>query len=369
MKRISFCVICQKSFKNSASLASHRYRFHKSTDQMSGKEITSKPVDEDIKRKRIQRNDYISDQADNTIRNKEIVKKRPLVIEETSDDSDVEINRGCKRMRSFYEIFNDFNLSFKEQCDEYIKKLRFKAAQREKNRNEKLDREIEKHNMNGKEESVVKLESDESEDWEERRRTPSIRDVEGRCLVHEVILESLEKKGDRRFKKIEDSLDYLYKENSFIGTPYIEMALYNAFEIRNLFMEDNRKAIQFKIKELRNAAWYASALFECNGSITEEEHNLLDTLRDASIFEARTLLDENYEVLKSMFTQIPNLETLQSHFIKMKEIYDSEYLKIKNFPNDDEISETESESSKRENEDGSPERSDDDFSKLSSPYF
>ena len=38
--------------------------------------------------------------------------------------------------------------------------------------------------------------------------------------------------------------------------------------------------------------------------------------------------------------QIPNLETLQSHFIKMKEIYDSEYLKIKNFPNDDETAET-----------------------------
>ena len=136
------------------------------------------------------------------------------------------------------------------------------------------------------------------------------------------------------------------------------MALYNALEIRNLFMEDNRKAIQFKIKELRNAAWYASGLFECVGTITEEEHNLLDKVRHASIFEARTLLDENYEVLKSMFTQIPNLETLQSHFIKMKDEYDSEYLKIKNFPNDDEISETESESSKREND--SSERSDDD---------
>ena len=349
------CHVCNKSYVNKNSLAAHKSRYHKIN------EITSKPVDEDIKRKRIQRNDYISDQADNTIKNKEIVKKRPLVMEETSDDSDVEINRGCKRMRSFYEIFNDFNLSFKEQCDEYIKKLRFKAAQREKNRNEKLDREIEKHNMNGKEESIVKLESDESEDWEERRRTPSIRDVEGRCLVHEVILESLEKKGDRRFKKIEDSIDNLYKENSFIGTPYIEMALYNAFEIRNLFMEDNHKAIQFKIKELRNAAWYASGLFECVGNITEEEHSLLDNLRHASIFEARALLDENYEVLKSMLIQIPNLETLKSHFLKMKEEYDSEYLQTKNTPNDAETAETDSEST--ENEGDSSERSDDDSSK------
>ena len=62
--------------------------------------------------------------------------------------------------------------------------------------------------MNGKEESVVKLESDESEDWEERRRTPSIRDVEGRCLIHEVILERLEKTSNRKFKKIEDRIDY-----------------------------------------------------------------------------------------------------------------------------------------------------------------
>ena len=177
-------------------------------------------------------------------------------------------------------------------------------------------------------------------------------------------MESLKKKGDRRFKKIED---YVYKDNSFIGTPYVEMALYNALEIRNLFMEDNRKAIQFKIKELRNAAWYASGLFECVGSITEEEHNLLDKVRHASIFEARTLLDENYEVLKSMFTQIPNLETLQSHFIKMKDEYDSEYLKIKNFPYDDEISETESESSERENEDDSDDDSTKSDKKENSP--
>ena len=123
------CQLCNKSYVNKNSLAAHKSRYHKR------KEIISRSVDEDAKTKRIQRNGYLSDESDNTVKSKEIVKKRPLVMEETSDDSDIEINRGYKRMRSFYEIFNDVNLSFKEQCDEYVNKLRFKAAQREKNRN------------------------------------------------------------------------------------------------------------------------------------------------------------------------------------------------------------------------------------------
>ena len=63
------CSVCNKSYVNKNSLAAHKSRYHKR------KEITSKPVDEDIKRKRIQRNDYILDQAENTVKSKEIVKK------------------------------------------------------------------------------------------------------------------------------------------------------------------------------------------------------------------------------------------------------------------------------------------------------
>ena len=80
------CHVCNKSYVNKNSLAAHKSRYHKR------KEIISRSVDEDAKTKRIQRNGYLSDESDNTVKSKEIVKKRPLVMEETSDDSDVEIN-------------------------------------------------------------------------------------------------------------------------------------------------------------------------------------------------------------------------------------------------------------------------------------
>ena len=115
------CSVCNKSYVNKNSLAAHKSRYHKR------KEITSKPVDEDIKRKIIQRNDHILDQAENTVKSKEIVKKRPLVMEETSDDSDVEINRDYKRMRSSEGTSTDSNLSTEEDCDEYINRVRLET--------------------------------------------------------------------------------------------------------------------------------------------------------------------------------------------------------------------------------------------------
>ena len=52
---------------------------------MSGKEIISKPVDEDLMKKRIQRYDYLSDESINTedmekskLMNKKLSKKRPM---------------------------------------------------------------------------------------------------------------------------------------------------------------------------------------------------------------------------------------------------------------------------------------------------
>ena len=182
------CPVCNKSYVNKNSLAAHKSRYHKR------KEITSKPVYEDIKRKIIQRNDNILDQAENTVKSKEIVKKRPLVMEETSDDSDVEINRGYKRLLSSEGTSTDSNLSTEEDCDEYINRVRLETRKNlRKWKKKKIARKLERQNMEKKEESIPKLGNDESEDQEKRHTTPSIRDVEGRCLIHEVILERLEK--------------------------------------------------------------------------------------------------------------------------------------------------------------------------------
>ena len=125
------CTICKKFFSSKNSLRTHKSRFHNGKilplQSTFGGVITAR---RDINRKRYPCIQDISDESTDTegiekskLMNKKLSKKRPLVMEETSDDSDVEINRRYKRIRSFYEIFYDPNLSFGDQCDEYINKL------------------------------------------------------------------------------------------------------------------------------------------------------------------------------------------------------------------------------------------------------
>ena len=123
--------------------------------------------------------------------------------------------------------------------------------------------------MEKKEESIPKLGNDESEDQEERHTTPSIRDVEGRCLIHEVILERLEKTSNRKFKEIEDCIDYICKENSLSVIPYMEKCMYNSVEIQDLFKDNNHKAIQLNIEKLKNGAKYALGFFKSHGNLTD----------------------------------------------------------------------------------------------------
>ena len=81
-----------------------------------------------------------------------------------------------------------------------------------KYQNKRIARKLEKQIMDEKEESITKLGNDESEEKEESHTNPSIRDVECRSLLHEIILESIEKKADRKFKEIEDSIEYILKK-------------------------------------------------------------------------------------------------------------------------------------------------------------
>ena len=109
----------------------------------------------------------------------------------------------------------------------------------------------------------------------------AIRDLEGRCAVHEIILEGLEKRENRKIKEIKDALEY--KEDILNDLPYTEFVVYHTVEIQDLFKENNYKSIQFKIDKLQNAAKFASNLLTSLGKLTQEEQSLLDTLSDASI--------------------------------------------------------------------------------------
>ena len=183
MKKISFCSICKKTYKNAKTLASHRYNFHRAEKQITnsgdGKVLPSESTfgsvstsRRDIKRKRYPSSQDFSNESTDTedmekskLMNKKLSKKRPMSMEETSDNSEVEINRGYKRMRSSEGTSTDSNLSTEEDCDEYINRVRLETRKKlRKWKKKRIARKLEKQNMEKKKESIPKLGNSESED-------------------------------------------------------------------------------------------------------------------------------------------------------------------------------------------------------------
>ena len=340
------CYICKKSYANKASLAAHKSRYHRSTEKISngvdGKVLLSQSTFGDSISSRGEHiKENLSDESEDTdesentddsqkskFKVKNVMKKRYLT-DEMSEDSEVEHKRGNKRMRSLEDILSS-NKPFKEQADEYLNNLqRENQTLSEANQKNRIARELEEQNTADKEETITELGKDQRNEPEKRNINTSIRNVEGRCLIHELVLEDLEKK----YKDLKDSQGY--KEVISIGIPYMEIVLYNSVEIRDLFKENNYKGIQFSIEKLRNAAKFASQFFTCLGNITHEDHNLLDTLSESSIFDARSLLDQNYSSLKSMFTELPAFDILKDTVTKIKEGASSKHGRDISFHNKD----------------------------------
>ena len=222
------CYICNKSYVNKNSLAAHKSRYHKrkedSSNRVDGKDLPSAfgsviTPSRDVNRTRYRNNQDLSDEAENImdsekvkLMGKKLTKKRPVASEETSEDSDIDSKGGYKRRRSSNEIYSDSDLISGESAGEYInrvrrkqrkfnrnyerKKIARKLEQQNKDEKEESMRELTEQNKDEKEESITKLGNDESEEDEGNHTKQSIRDIECRGLVHEVILESIEKKAD-----------------------------------------------------------------------------------------------------------------------------------------------------------------------------
>ena len=101
----------------------------------------------------------------------------------------------------------------------------------------------------------------------------------------------------------------------------MEKYFYNSLELRNLFRENKYDVIKFKIAELRKAAFITSKGLT---DLTEEQRELLNDLSNASIFDARNLLEQNYATLKSIFTAWPPYEIVKDIVTEVKEDLTSE---------------------------------------------
>ena len=146
------CPICNKVFSSINSLRTHKSRFHRSKkkilnnadkkvspSQSTFGRVISRRV---INRKRYPSNQDLSDKAENVVDSgkaklmgKKLTKKRPVVSEETSEDSDIDSKRGYKRRKTFKEIyaehekecgdktFKEIRADHKKECDEYFKTI------------------------------------------------------------------------------------------------------------------------------------------------------------------------------------------------------------------------------------------------------
>merc|ERR1712013_598203 len=111
-------------------------------------------------RTRYRNNQDLSDEAENImdsekvkLMGKKLTKKRPVVSDETSEDSDIDSKGGYKRRRSSDEIYSNSDLISGESAGEYINRVRRKC--RTFNRNyegKKIARKLEKQNIDEKEE-------------------------------------------------------------------------------------------------------------------------------------------------------------------------------------------------------------------------
>ena len=146
--------------------------------------------------------------------------------------------------------------------------------------------------------------------------------MKGKGQINTRKLNDLEEDNRTVFKEIEGIKTSLrHKKDKPNGIQFMEKVFHNSLEIQHLFKENKYDVIKFNIEKLRNAALAASKGL---ADVTEEQQELLDDLSNASIFEARNLLGQNYTTLKSIFTTLPPYENVNDLVTEVKEDLTSE---------------------------------------------
>ena len=109
-------------------------------------------------------------------------------------------------------------------------------------------------------------------------------------------IEDLSDDVDRLFLKMLD-LEKTNK-NKDNGIEYMEKAFDNTLQMIELFKNNMYSDIKYKIKELRSAALIALKMLKRSNEAGKANQDLLHKLVNASIFEGKELLKNNFETLQ-----------------------------------------------------------------------
>ena len=312
------CSICNKTYANRYSLAAHKRRYHKG----KGKNAIN-------------------------------IKKRYLNNELLSDESETENERYIKRTKSDNSMLNDSS-SINKSLTNYTKRLP----------------------------KLVRIVGDILEDVKELKEAVSdnrssveeVKDMEKQNFDLNSDMIGHGKKDENRLNEIGDDIDHLFllvtelegskiRKMSDYGIESMEKAFDNTLEMIELFQKNMYRDIKFKINKLRNAALVTLKILKKSNELGKDNKKLLQKLSNASIFEAKDLLKNNIESLKSIFALLPEEEELVQtvNIIKDSELGDKNESSSSSSENDiseNEVEEQESDKEIKESEYGNKDEND-----------
>ena len=86
----------------------------------------------------------------------------------------------------------------------------------------------------------------------------------------------------------------------------------------DLFKANAYDVIKYKIKELRDAAFVAMKMLKSMNELDKNKKALLQKLIDASIFEGKDILENDFVLLESIFTSLPPEEEFKLAILDAK---------------------------------------------------
>ena len=344
------CYICNKPYANKASLAAHKSRYHKTRDNNSNE--THQSFGNDIpKFGENPNNDNLSESSEN-IEDNTKMKKRSHSSEESDTDNEVIVKR-TKTKESNDEIVSKLVRVVAKLIKE-MKQVHSAFGEVAKDI-DKVEDQVDENKRNISSEIVFKQMDGSGLHMEMKRFYQKIMD-ENPNLIKDIkeTKKSVDALQEHSFFK-----DYLKETNKVKKNIMImEECFINAMEIRKLFNGDIEE-INFKVKELQNAAQVANRILE----LSQIESLMLKAIMYSSKIQVMDLLDEWFIYLRLIFDRLPSDEDLKKKAKELTQEY--KLIKEEKIENelgedvDDQTSET-SESDSEDADDEASEKSESD---------
>ncbi len=251
MMKTYSCYTCNKVFKNSRSLASHNYKFHSSTPSTPMSELHSFKDDDSVQSK------------DSPI--SQTQSKSKVLIDETLTELKNLMKNLERNVESQENKIRDLNSQV------FLLDYRLKDITKSVN-------EIKPPQFYNYEADIQELQ------WDNKRHFGKISDIENKLEKIEKILE----------EDNEQSFDEMIRD---------------ILDIQSLLEGNDIETIKSRIPELKNAVIAISKVLI--DSLSPDQEQLLNSITNATVAEAKDILNNNVSSLQNLFLSLPTENELK----------------------------------------------------------